>query len=127
MLAGMLMFVHSIIVSAGLEQCRISKPLVLHLQAEPTVFNDELDEGDAEGEEELDVDEEFKRYSSASQSLSSIFTGEEEVLKVDPAQADESLLVSFRPWCVHRAIVSDSLLVHSSIWSSNTDAVRGTA
>ncbi len=58
------------------------------------MFNDELDEDDAEREEELDVDEEFKRYSSASQSLSSIFTGEEEVLKVDPTQADESLLVS---------------------------------
>ena len=91
------------------------------------MFNDELDEDGAEGEEELDVDEEFKRYSSASQSLSSIFTGEEEVLKVDPAQADESLLVSLRPWCVRRATVTDSLLVHSSIWSSNADAVRGTA
>ena len=91
------------------------------------MFNDELDEDDADGEEELDVDEEFKRYSSASQSLSSIFTGEEEVLKVDPTQADESLLVRLRLCCVCRATSTASLLVHSSTWPSNADAVWGVA
>ena len=100
---------------------------VLDLQAEPTVLNDELDEEDSGREEDLDVDEEFKRYSSASQSLSSIFTGEEEVLKVDPTQADESLLVSWRPRCARRATSTASLLVHSSTWPSSADAVPGVA
>lgn len=67
------------------------------LQAAEAEVVDSLDDSvDSESDELVEEFEEVKR----ARSLSSIFTSEDEVLKVDAGQADESLAVCLCQCCV---------------------------